>query len=168
MVRHRTDVAEENRRVTLGRGVKVRSLSKGRYLSVGNPLHQSSRAPLGTGPPRPHRRHPTTIDIAIRRGSWTPHTAIPIRWHHFNPETFDIGRETLDTGAARIIGIYNAERSIIDAFRLSRREGGDTTMATQALKTWLKRGGQPSILLRMARAFPRAQGALRAALDILL
>jgi predicted transcriptional regulator of viral defense system len=111
---------------------------------------------------------PTTIDIAIPRGSWTPHTTIPIRWHHFNPETFDIGRETLDTGAARTIGIYNAERSIIDAFRLRHREGGDPTMANQALKTWLRRGGQPSTLLHMARAFPRAQRALRATLDVLL
>jgi predicted transcriptional regulator of viral defense system len=111
---------------------------------------------------------PTTIDLAIPRGSWTPHTTIPIRWHHFNPETFDIGRETLDTGAARTIGIYNAVRSIIDALRLSHREGGDTTMANQALKAWLRRGGQPSTLLQMARAFPRAQRALRATLDILL
>lgn len=111
---------------------------------------------------------PTAIDIAIPRGSWTPHTTIPIRWHHFNPETFDIGRETLDTGAARTIGIYNAERSIIDALRLSHREGGDTTMANQALKAWLRRGGQPSTLLQMARAFPRTQRALRATLDILL
>ena len=111
---------------------------------------------------------PTTIDIASPRGSWTPHTTILIRWHHFNPETFDIGRETLDTGAARTIGIYNAVRSIIDALRLSHREGGDTTMANQALKAWLRRGGQPSTLLQMARAFPRAQRALRATLDILL
>ncbi len=111
---------------------------------------------------------PNAIDIAIPRGSWTPHTTIPIRWHHFNPETYDIGRETLDTGAARTIGIYNAERSIIDALRLSHREGGDTTMANQALKAWLRRGGQPSTLLQMAHAFPRAQRALRATLHILL
>jgi predicted transcriptional regulator of viral defense system len=111
---------------------------------------------------------PATIDIAIPRGSWTPHSTIPIRWHHFNPETFDVGREDLDTGAARTISIYNAERSIIDALRLSHREGGDTTMANQALKAWLRRGGQPSTLLHMARAFPRAQRALRATLDILL
>ena len=32
----------------------------------------------------------------------------------------------------------------------------------------LRRGGQPSTLLQMARAFPRAQRALRATLDILL
>jgi predicted transcriptional regulator of viral defense system len=111
---------------------------------------------------------PTAIDIAIPRGLWTPRTTIPIRWHHFNPETFNIGRETLDTGAARTIGIYNGERSIIDALRLSHREGGDTTMANQALKAWLRRGGQPSTLLQMARAFPRAQRGLRATLDILL
>jgi predicted transcriptional regulator of viral defense system len=111
---------------------------------------------------------PIAIDIAIPRGSWTPHTTIPIRWHHFNSQTFDIGRETLDTGAARTIGIYNAERSIIDALRLNHREGGDTAMANQALKAWLRRGGQPSTLLHMARPFPRAQRALHATLDILL
>ncbi|VBA59298.1 type IV toxin-antitoxin system AbiEi family antitoxin domain-containing protein [Mycobacterium attenuatum] len=111
---------------------------------------------------------PAAVDIAIPRGSWTPHTTIPVRWHHFNPKTFDIGREILDTGSARTIGIYNAERSIIDALRLSHREGGDTTMANQALKAWLRRGGQPSTLLHMARAFPRAQRALRETLDILL
>ena len=111
---------------------------------------------------------PTTIDIATPRGSWTPRTTIPIRWHHFRTETFDLGRETLDTGAGRTIGIYDAERSIIDALRLNHREGGDTTMANQALKAWLRRGGQPSTLLHMARAFPRAQRVLRTTLDILL
>lgn len=111
---------------------------------------------------------PAALDVAIPRGAWTPHTTIPVRWHHFDPATFDIGRDTLDTGAAHTIGIYSAERSIIDALRLHPRAGGDTTMATEALKRWLRQGGQPSTLLRMARAFPRAQRALRARLDILL
>ncbi len=111
---------------------------------------------------------PAVMDIAIPRGAWIPHTTIPVQWHHFNTETFEIGRDTLDTGTGRSIGIYNAERSIIDAFRLRPREGGDTVMATDALKTWLRRGGQASTLLNMAREFPRAQRALRATLEILL
>lgn len=109
---------------------------------------------------------PAVIDLAIPRGSWTPEMTTPVRWHHFAPETFEIGRDTFDTGAGRSIGIYSAERSIIDAFRLRHLAGGE--IANQALKRWLRQGGQPSKLLHMARSFPRTQHALRTALEILL
>jgi predicted transcriptional regulator of viral defense system len=109
---------------------------------------------------------PAEIDIAIPRGAWTPKTTAPARWRHFDPETFDIGRTTLDTGAGRGIGIYCAERSLIDAFRMRHIDGAD--IANEALKRWLRRGGQPSELLGMARSFPRTQTALRETLEILL
>ncbi|OIN78616.1 hypothetical protein K3U93_01575 [Mycobacterium malmoense] len=109
---------------------------------------------------------PAVIDLAIPRGSWTPEMTMPIRWHHFSLETFEIGRDSFDTGAGRRIGIYSAERSIIDAFRLRHLVGGE--IANQALKRWLRQGGQPSTLLGMARSFPRAQRALHTALEILL
>jgi predicted transcriptional regulator of viral defense system len=109
---------------------------------------------------------PAEIDIAIPRGSWTPKVIPPVRWRHFDPDTFEIGRGRLDIGADRGIGIYSAERSIIDAFRMRHIEGGD--LAIEALKRWLRRGGQPSELLRMARSFPRALTAIREALEILL
>ena len=109
---------------------------------------------------------PDTMDIALPRGAWAPRISTPVRWHRFDPNTFDIGRETLDIGAGKEIGIYSAPRSIIDAYRLQHHEGID--LANEALKRWLRHGGQPSELLRMARSFPHAQRALQQTLSILL
>ena len=109
---------------------------------------------------------PAEIDIAIPRGSWTPHTTAPVKWRHFDADTFDLGRSWLDIDGGRRIGLYSAERSIIDAFRMRHLEGAD--LANEALKRWLRQGGQPSELLALARSFPRAQSALRATLEILL
>lgn len=109
---------------------------------------------------------PAEIDIAIPRGSWTPQTTAPVRWRHFDPDTFDLGRDRLDIDGGRSIGIYSAERSVIDAYRMRHLEGAD--LAHEALKRWLRRGGQPSQLLAMARSFPRTQSALRETLEILL
>lgn len=109
---------------------------------------------------------PAEIDIAIPRGSWTPETTTPVRWRHFDTETFDLGRGSLDIGGGRSIGLYSAERSIIDAFRLRHLEGAD--LANEALKRWLRQSGQPSELLALARSFPRALTALRETLEILL
>lgn len=95
----------------------------------------------------------------------TPKTVAPVRWRHFDLATFEVGRTLMDIPGGTI-GLYSAERSIIDAFRLRHREGAD--MSTEALKAWLRRGGQPSALLRMAEAFPRAVAALRSTLEILL
>jgi hypothetical protein len=109
---------------------------------------------------------PGEIDIAIPRGSWTPETTAPVRWRHFDPGTFEIGRDQFDIGGGRTIGLYSAERSIIDAFRMRHLDGSD--LANEALKRWLRRGGQPSALLGMARSFPRVLTALRETLEILL
>jgi hypothetical protein len=109
---------------------------------------------------------PAEIDIAIPRGSWIPQTTAPVRWRHFNPDTFDVGRATLDLDGGQTIGLYSAKRSIIDAFRMRHLEGAD--LATEALKRWLRQGGQPSELLALARSFPRTQTALRETLEILL
>lgn len=109
---------------------------------------------------------PAEIDIAIPRGSWTPETTAPVRWRHFDTESFDLGRGSLDIDGGRSIGLYSAERSIIDAFRLRHLEGAD--LANEALKRWLRQSGQPSELLALARSFPRALTALRETLEILL
>lgn len=109
---------------------------------------------------------PGEHDIAIPRGSWTPDTVAPVRWRHFDTETFEIGRAITDAGGDQQIGLYSAERSVIDAFRMRHLKGAD--LANEALKRWLRRGGQPSGLLSMARAFPRAQTTLRKTLEILL
>ncbi|MDR0433180.1 MAG: hypothetical protein LBH48_07765 [Bifidobacteriaceae bacterium] len=109
---------------------------------------------------------PAEIDIAIPRGAWTPDTTAPVRWRHFAPDTFDLGRSRLGIEGGQSIGLYTAERSIIDAFRMRHIDGAD--LAHEALKRWLRQGGQPSELLALAQYFPRTQSALREALEILL
>ena len=109
---------------------------------------------------------PQEWDVAIPRGAWTPVMEARVRWRHFDPVTFDIGRDRVDLDAGVKIGQYSAERSIIDAFRLRHREGAD--LAIEALRRWLRAGGQPSLLLRMASTFPRALPTIRQALEVLL
>ena len=109
---------------------------------------------------------PAVIDIAVPRGSWRPAVQPPVRWHHFDVATFDLGRDTIDIGDGRVIGVYGPERSIVDAFRLRHQEGPD--MANEALKGWLRSGGQPSVLLSFAQAFPRTLPVLRSTLEVLL
>lgn len=106
------------------------------------------------------------LDLAVPRGSWTPAIGFAVRWHHFDPATFALGREWEDLGGGARIGVYSAQRSIIDAFRLRHIEGPE--QGNEALKRWLGQGGQPSQLLDLAAAFPRAAGPLRRALEILL
>ena len=88
-------------------------------------------------------------------------------WHSFAVDTFDLGRDDLVLGGDLRIGLYRPERCIVDAFRLRHREGDD--IAVEALRRWLRRrAAQPNILLVMARHFPKAEPALRAALEVLL
>jgi predicted transcriptional regulator of viral defense system len=110
---------------------------------------------------------PSEIDIALPRGTRHPPTAAPARWHAFASDTFDIGRTNLSLTADAHIGLYSAERSIIDAFRLRHQEGPE--LANEALKRWLgRRGSSPAELIRMAQNFPKALPSMRAALEILL
>jgi len=109
---------------------------------------------------------PARIDIAIPRGNHRPALTAPVTWHTFDRPTFDIGRDTQQAGDELRIGIYNAERSIIDAFRLSHLEGPE--LGIEALKRWLRQpGATPSSLTSMARRFPKAGPSLRQALTIL-
>lgn len=109
---------------------------------------------------------PAHIDVALPRGQRRPRTQAPVAWHSFASDTFDIGRDELTVAEQTSIGLYNPQRCIIDAFRLRYLEGPET--AVEALRRWLRRRGtQPATLLRMARAFPKAEPALRAALEIL-
>jgi predicted transcriptional regulator of viral defense system len=109
---------------------------------------------------------PAKYDIAIPRGSWAPQTHAPVRWRHFDKDTFELGRDQLAVDDDHSIGIYSAERSIIDAFRLRHIDGAD--LANDALKRWLLQGGQPSQLLRLSTSFPRSASAIRKTLEILL
>lgn len=110
---------------------------------------------------------PRIIDVALPRGQRHPATAAPATWHSFDPETFDIGRDSLQLTGAIVIGIYSPARSIIDAYRLRNRFGIDA--ANSALKRWLKQpGNQPAELLQLARRFPRALPIINFTLQTLL
>ena len=109
---------------------------------------------------------PAETDIAVPRGAWTPRLSTPISWHHFDADTYDIGRDDFELDGGGTLGLYSAERSIIDAYRLRHLTGAD--MANESLRRWLRQGGQPSRLLGMARSFPRALTSIRQALEILL
>lgn len=137
-------------------------------------LEISARAPEATLCLRTALAHhdltddiPPVIDVALPRARRHPVINAPVRWHRFDPDTFDFGRETLDIGELGI-GLYDAERTICDAFRFRHLEGSE--QAIEALKRWLRRrGSQPSALLAMAHRFgPRAEKPIRAALEILL
>jgi Transcriptional regulator, AbiEi antitoxin len=110
---------------------------------------------------------PAAIDIAVPRSSPRPKLSAPIRLHQFNQRTFELGRQTIEVGGRREIGIYSPERSLVDAIRLRHREGSD--IAFEALRNWLDLPGRsPAQLIGMARQFPNAEAALRQALEVLL
>lgn len=109
---------------------------------------------------------PARHDLALPRGEWHPRLGAAIAWHSFDPNTFAIGRGTIALEDDTTIGLYDAPRTIIDAYRLRAKLGVDT--AHEALRRWLRQGGQPAALLAMVRGFPRAAPAIRTALEILL
>jgi predicted transcriptional regulator of viral defense system len=111
---------------------------------------------------------PRSSHIAIPRGTHpiTIHHA-PITWHRFATDTFTIGRTEHQLPGGISIGLYSAERTIIDLFRLRHEWGSD--LAIGALKRWLRaRGNTAGTLLTMAREFPETRPALQNTLEILL
>lgn len=111
---------------------------------------------------------PARNDIAIPRGTQpvTVHLA-PIAWHRFDADTFNIGRNEHPLPDGSSIGLYSAERTLIDLFRLRHAWGSD--LALGALKQWLRgRGNSPTSLLTMAENFPKARPAIHHALEVLL
>ncbi len=100
-------------------------------------------------------RSPARIDLALPRGTRRPATSQTIQWHHFDGDTFTIGRSTTAIeGSDATVGLYSAERSIVDAFRLRSTVGYE--LGIEALRTWLRRRGShpPSSLLSIADALP--------------
>lgn len=110
---------------------------------------------------------PNRTDIALPRGQKPAKTQAAVDWHLFDRATFEIGRTLLETEeAGPSIGLYTAERSIVDAFRLRHSAGYETGI--EALRNWLKRpGSRPTKLFEIAQVLPRAIGPLRTALEIL-
>lgn len=109
---------------------------------------------------------PAVHDIAIPRGSWQPTVSAPVHWHKFDPATFEVGRNTVHLDATYTLGLYDAPRSIVDAFRLRRAMGPE--IANEALRRWLRHGGKPADLMRLTQFFPAARSSLLHALQVLL
>ena len=106
-------------------------------------------------------------DLALPRGTRAPATRSPVQWHFFQPETFELERMQHRLDEHVTIGLYSAERTIVDVFRLRGREGHD--VANEALRRWLRRrGSDPVKLLSIAKQLPRASAPLRHALEVLL
>lgn len=110
---------------------------------------------------------PARIDIAIPRGSRVPALYSPVQVHVFASQTFALGRKELDIGGKVLIGIYSAERSIVDVIRLRHREGSD--VAWEALRRWLRRrGSRPAALVELAKHFHGVERAVSEALEVVL
>lgn len=109
---------------------------------------------------------PSVHDIALPRGVWQPRVSAPVRWHKFDVSTFDIGRDQILIDETHILGVYNAPRSIVDAFRLRHEVGPD--IANEALRRWLRHGGDAAELISTANFFRAAKPALIHALQVLL
>jgi hypothetical protein len=120
---------------------------------------------------------PAAVDIALPRTQWPPTVAARVAWHRFAEDTFTIGRQDLVVAGSAThgsvpsgevtIGLYSAERSIIDAFRTRGTTGFD--LATETLRRWLRDPAhQPAQLLSLCEHWPRTHTALRNALEILL
>ena len=110
---------------------------------------------------------PARTDLALPRGKTPPVLTAAVRWHAFDKASFAIGRSWVPIEGSKLeIGMYSAERSIVDAFRLRGVIGYET--ATEALRNWLgHKGSSPATLIAIASELPRAQGPLRQALDVL-
>jgi predicted transcriptional regulator of viral defense system len=109
---------------------------------------------------------PGALDAAIPRGSRTPASTGVIAWHQFDRATFEIGREEIPIpGSDQTIGIYSPERSIADAFRLRSEVGYE--LARDALREWLRRGGKPARLIKIASRLPRAKSPVLQTLQML-
>jgi hypothetical protein len=80
--------------------------------------------------------------------------------------TFEIGRRQITIpGSDQTIGIYSAERSITDAFRLRGEVGYE--LARDALREWLRGGGKRTRLIEIASRLPRAKSPVLQPLEML-
>lgn len=110
---------------------------------------------------------PAVVHLALPKNAHRPQLTAPVRWHQFAPGTFTIGRTQLEVARGFHIWLYDAPRSIVDAYRLRHLEGHE--MAREGLRNWLQRpGSQPSLLIDIAQRFPKAHKQLRNDLEVLL
>ncbi len=72
----------------------------------------------------------------------------------------------LGVDARTPLGIYSAERSLVDIVRTRHLHGSD--IAWEALRRWLRQpGASPAQLIETAKHFAHAEPAIRNALEVL-
>jgi predicted transcriptional regulator of viral defense system len=110
---------------------------------------------------------PELIHIAVPRGAHRPAiTHPPTRVHVFDAGTYGLERQEATTDVGEPFWVYSAERSIVDAMRLSHLIGRD--VALHALGRYLRRReAQPARLAELARALGGAS-QLTPAMEALL
>jgi predicted transcriptional regulator of viral defense system len=110
---------------------------------------------------------PERIHVAVPRGAHRPSIAEPAtQVHVFDARTFDVEREQQRTDADETFWIYSAERSVVDAMRMSRWVGRDVGL--HALRRYMDRGdAKPARLAEIAREIG-GSSQLRPALEALL
>jgi predicted transcriptional regulator of viral defense system len=111
---------------------------------------------------------PERVHLAVARGAHRPSIDQPAtRVHVFGARTFDLGRQQARTDADELFWIYSAERSIVDAMRMSRWVGRD--IALHALRRYMiRRDADPARLAELAREIggsTRLQMAMEALLS---
>jgi predicted transcriptional regulator of viral defense system len=110
---------------------------------------------------------PAQVHVAVPRGAHRPAIGEPPTMVHvFDAETFELDRQHARTDADEPFWIYSAERSVVDAMRMSRWVGRD--VAFHALRRYLNRpGSNPARLAELARKLGGAS-RLEPALETLL
>ena len=94
---------------------------------------------------------PAQVHVAVPRGWHRPVIDEPAAVVHvFDAGTFELERQQARTDANEPFWIYTAERSVIDAMRMSRWVGRD--VALHALRRYMSRpGSSPARLAELAR-----------------
>jgi predicted transcriptional regulator of viral defense system len=110
---------------------------------------------------------PSHVHVAVPRGSRPPAIDRPAtKVHTFDARTFEIERQQARTDADEPFWVYSAERSVVDAMRLSRWVGQD--VAFHGLRRYMdQRGARPARLAELARELG-GDKRLRPALEALL
>jgi predicted transcriptional regulator of viral defense system len=110
---------------------------------------------------------PGMVHLAVPRGAHRPRIEQPpTKVHVFDALTFELEREQASTDAGEPFWVYSAERSVVDAMRMTRWVGQD--VALHALRRYVNRpGASPARLTELARELGGA-ARLRPALDALL
>jgi predicted transcriptional regulator of viral defense system len=110
---------------------------------------------------------PEQVHLAVPRGTHRPAIDQPVtRVHVFDARTFAVERHQARTDAAEPFWIYSPERSVVDAFRMSRWVGRDT--ALHALRRYMAQPrSDPARLAELTHGLG-GNAQLRPALEALL